>query len=243
MVSEFKKSALMSTFDKHSMKPLREPLNIRLKFCKKGDLQYISHLDLQRVMSRVLVRSGVPVWYTQGFNPHAKMVFSMPLSVGTQSVCEYLDIRVDKKISTDEILARLNAEVTEDMKFSKAYVPQSKLSEIALVRYEIEICTDISDGELAGKAKKLLTEKPLMMKKRSKSGEREVDILDYFRSVEVEQGETLKLSIMLTAGEGSLNPEMIVTALRENLGILMTDEESYTVMRTGVYFADGREFE
>ena len=225
------------------MKPLAEPIPMRLKFRKTGDLQYISHLDLQRVMSRIIVRSGIPAWYTQGFNPHAKMVFSMPLSIGAQSVCEYLDIKIDKKISTDEILARLNAEVTDDMKFSAAYVPKSKLSEIALVRYEIDICTDVSDKELAKKAEKLLTTRPLIMKKHSKSGEREVDILDYFRSVEAEQGDSLKITVVLTAGEGSLNPEMIVSALRENLGILTTDDESYTVMRTNLYFADGREFE
>ena len=233
----------MSSFDKLSMKPLAEPIPMRLKFRKTGDLQYISHLDLQRVMSRIIVRSGIPAWYTQGFNPHAKMVFSMPLSIGAQSVCEYLDIKIDKKISTDEILARLNAEVTDDMKFSAAYVPKSKLSEIALVRYEIDICTDVSDKELAKKAEKLLTTRPLIMKKHSKSGEREVDILDYFRSVEAEQGDSLKITVVLTAGEGSLNPEMIVSALRENLGILTTDDESYTVMRTNLYFADGREFE
>ena len=224
------------------MKPLAEVRHIRLKFRKTGDLQYISHLDLQRVMSRVIVRSGIPVWYTQGFNPHAKMVFSMPLAVGTQSVCEYLDIRIDKEISTDEILARLNAEVTDDMKFSEAYVPQTKLSEIALVRYEIEIDTDASDKTLEKRTLELLTKGPLMMTKRSKSGDREVDILEYFRGVEVEQGEKLKISVTLKGGEGSLNPEMIVSALRETLGILRTDEESYTVMRTGVYFADGREF-
>ena len=242
-MSEYKKSSLMSAFDKLSMKPLPEPIPMRLKFRKTGDLQYISHLDLQRVMSRIIVRSGIPAWYTQGFNPHAKMVFSMPLSVGAQSVCEYLDIKIDKKISTEEILARLNAEVTEDMKFSAAYVPKSKLSEIAFVRYEIDICTDVSDKDLAKKVEKLLTTRPLIMKKRSKSGEREVDILDYFKSVEAEQGDSLKITVVLTAGEGSLNPEMIVSALREKLGILTTDEESYTVMRTNLYFADGREFE
>ena len=242
-MSEYKKSSLMSSFDKLSMKPLAEPIPMRLKFRKTGDLQYISHLDLQRVMSRIIVRSGIPAWYTQGFNPHAKMVFSMPLSIGAQSVCEYLDIKIDKKISTDEILARLNAEVTDDMKFSAAYVPKSKLSEIALVRYEIDICTDVSDKELAKKAEKLLTTRPLVMKKRSKSGEREVDILEFVKSVEAEQGDSLKITVVLTAGEGSLNPEMIVSALRENLGILTTDEESYTIMRTNLYFADGREFE
>ena len=242
MVSEFKKSAL-TAFDKLSMKPLGEPVPIRLKFIKTGDLQYISHLDLQRVMSRVIVRSGVPAWYTQGFNPHAKMVFSMPLSVGAQSVCEYLDIKIDREISTDEILARLNAEVTDEMRFVAAYVPKSKLSEIAFVKYEIEICTDVEDKTLADRVLALLTTRPLNMMKRSKSGEREVDILEYFKSVEVSADDVLKISVTLKGGEGSLNPEMIVSALRERLGILATDEESYTVMRTAVYFADGREFE
>jgi radical SAM-linked protein len=241
-VSERKKSAL-TAFDKLSMKPLHDPVPIRLKFIKTGDLQYISHLDLQRVMSRVIVRSGVPAWYTQGFNPHAKMVFSMPLSVGAQSVCEYLDIKIDREISTEEILERLNAQVTDEMRFVAAYVPQSKLSEIAFVRYEIDICTDISDETLAERVKSLLTTRPLNMMKRSKSGEREVDILEYFKSVEVSTEQTLKISVVLKGGEGSLNPEMIVSALREKLGILSGEDESYTIMRTAVYFADGREFE
>ena len=243
MVSEYKKSAVMSSFDKLSMKPLSEPVPIRLKFRKTGDLQYSSHLDLQRVMSRIIVRSGIPAWYTQGFNPHAKMTFAMPLSVGAQSVCEFIDIKIDREISAQELLDRLNAQVTEDMRFSAAYVPKTKLSEIAWVSYEIDICTDVSDASLADRVKSLLTTRPLIMKKRSKSGEREVDILDYFKSVELEFGESLKIKVVLRAGEGSLNPEMIVTALKENLGLLASAEESYTVMRTGVYFEDGREFE
>lgn len=243
MVSECKKSSVMSAFDKQKMKPLKDPIPMRLKFRKVGDLQYISHLDLQRVMSRIIVRSGIPAWYTQGFNPHAKMTFALPLSVGTQSICEFIDIKIDREIPTSEILDRLNAQVTEDMKFSAAYVPTTKLAQIAWVSYEINICTDTSDGTLADKVKGLLTTRPLIMKKRSKSGEREVDILDYFKSVTVEQGETLTLRVMLRAGEGSLNPEMIVTALRDRLGLLATAEESYTIMRTGVYFEDGREFE
>ena len=243
MVSECKKSSVMSVFDKQKMKPLKDPVPMRLKFRKVGDLQYISHLDLQRVMSRVIVRSGIPAWYTQGFNPHAKMTFALPLSVGTQSTCEFIDIKIDREIAPDELLARLNAQVTEDMKFASAYVPKTKLSEIAWVSYEIDICTDTSDASLADRVTSLLTTRPLIMKKRSKSGEREVDILDYFKSVELEMGERLKIKVVLRAGEGSLNPEMIVTALKENLGLLASAEESYTVMRTGVYFEDGREFE
>ena len=48
--------------------------NIRIKFNKKGDLQYISHLDLVRTMQKALKRAGLNMWYTEGFNPKPKMV-------------------------------------------------------------------------------------------------------------------------------------------------------------------------
>ena len=90
-------------------------LTIRFKFYKKGALQYISHLDLQRPMARVLVRAGIPMWYTQGYNPHAKVIFGLPLSVGTESECEFIDLRIDKDISPAEVKERLNRELTPEM--------------------------------------------------------------------------------------------------------------------------------
>ena len=94
---------------------LERPLTVRLKFRKTGSLQYISHLDLQRTFNRVLVRACLPLWYTKGFNPHAKLVFSTPLSVGAQSIYEFLDIRIDREMPCDEIKDRLNAELTDEL--------------------------------------------------------------------------------------------------------------------------------
>ena len=54
---------------------LDPPKTVRLTFRKAGRLQYISHLDLQRSMARIIARAGLPVWYTKGFNPHPKLVF------------------------------------------------------------------------------------------------------------------------------------------------------------------------
>ena len=75
---------------------------VRMKFSKVGSMQYISHLDLQRNFARVLIRAGIPVWYTKGFNPHAKIVFGLPLSVGAQSVCEYVDVRIERDMPCEE---------------------------------------------------------------------------------------------------------------------------------------------
>lgn len=236
-----------SAFDKFDMTPLDEPVAVRLKFRKVGNLQYISHLDLQRVMGRVLLRSGVPVWFTQGFNPHPKLVFALPLSVGTQSECEYIDIKIDRKIALVDLVARLNAEVTDEMRFLGAYYPKSKFTEIAAVGYVIEIIDSEIKKATATDAVKLLTTSPLNMIKRSKSGEREIDVTEYIKSVSctVTAEKAIKLTVTLNSGEGTLNPEMIVTALREKLGVLREypNKGLYTITRTNLYFDDGREFE
>ena len=49
---------------------------IRLRFSKTGRAKYIGHLDVNRVMSRALRRAGIPLWFTEGYNPHAYMRFS-----------------------------------------------------------------------------------------------------------------------------------------------------------------------
>ena len=59
---------------------------VRIWFTKTGEASYISLLDLQRVMGRALKRSGLPVWYTLGFNPHIYMTFTCPLSLGQESL-------------------------------------------------------------------------------------------------------------------------------------------------------------
>ena len=59
---------------------------VRIWFTKTGEASYISLLDLQRVMQRALKRSGLPVWYTLGFNPHIYMTFACPLPLGQESL-------------------------------------------------------------------------------------------------------------------------------------------------------------
>ncbi len=246
MVSWVKKSAVVrSAFDKFDMEPLDAPETVRLRFRKVGDLQYISHLDLQRVWGRILIRSGVPIWFTQGFNPHPKIVFAMPLSIGAQSECEYVDIKIDRKISLLEIAERINAQVTDEMRVTEVYRPKTKFSEIGLVEYRIEIDCDGLSPKTASAAVKLLTASPLMIMKRSKSGEKEVDLTAYLKGVTASYSDRLRLDIKLTGGEGSLNPEAVVTALRERLGILSDYPNSggYTITRTELYFADGTRFQ
>ena len=88
------------------------PITLRVKFCKVGNLQYISHLDLVRTMMKIIVRANLPLWYTEGFNPKPKLTFATPLSIGTESVCEFMDIRLTEKIEPQKAIDALNANIS-----------------------------------------------------------------------------------------------------------------------------------
>lgn len=221
---------------------LERPLTVRLKFRKVGSLQYISHLDLQRTFMRVVVRACLPIWYTKGFNPHAKLVFSTPLSVGAQSVCEYLDIKIDRYMPCEEIKDRLNRELTDELYIVDAYIPTRDFSEIAWATYDIEMCTANADEDIAKKAQTLLRTAPLNMIKKTKSGEKEIDITSLINEVCVKYDSgLLKINCTLSASSTEyLNPEMVISALKANLGVMSGDitKEWYTIMRTGLLKRD-----
>lgn len=249
MLSESKVNSKLN--EKKCVKALPElvpPRTVRLKFCKIGTLQYISHLDLQRTFNRIINRACLPVWYTKGFNPHIKLVFATPLSVGAQSVCEHLDIRIDREMSCEEIKERLNREMTDEFYITDAYVPNSDFSDIKWATYDISITTLNASQELAENIQGLLTTSPLNMVKRSKSGDKEVDIIPFIHSVSTvynKESRTIDINTTVKASSTEyLNPELLVTAIKERLNILSTDPtgEYYSIMRKAVLNEDFSEF-
>ena len=228
---------------KFTLPMLDEPRTLRVRFVKKGNLQYISHLDLQRTFGRVLVRAGLPLWYTKGFNPHIKMVFGMPLPVGAESECEMLDIRLERDMSEAEVMRRLNEELTDELAVSAVYPAERKFSEIAFAEYDYVIKTTGADEALAERIGTLLKHGPLTIVKKGKAGEREVDacasVLRF--DVRCEKG-LIYLNAVLAAGEGKyLSPEALITALRGKTGILSGDltKEWYRILRRRALLADG----
>ncbi len=229
---------------KFTLPMLDAPRTLRVKFRKVGNLQYISHLDLQRTFARVLVRAGLPLWYTKGFNPHIKMVFGMPLPVGSESECEYLDIRIEREMSCAEVKERLNRELTHELAVLDVYPAATKLSDMAYAVYEYTVVTTGADEALADRVRALLASGSLYVMKKGKSGEREVNIADSLQGVEVGFADgVLTMCVTLAAGEGKyISPEALITVLRRELGILSGDPtaEHYRILRRRVLLADGK---
>ncbi len=224
-----------------------EKIAVRVRFKKTGNLQYISHLDLVRTMNKIVVRADIPLWYTEGFNPKPKLVFAAPLSIGTESVCEFLDIRLTERADPDLIKAKLNENMTCEMQITEAYYPETKFTDLKWLSYQMSINTKNSSEALALECEKALSSDKVEVLKATKSGEKSVDIKPLIKSAAVrcEEGKLI-LNCVLCADQSSfLNPEYIIKYLRDKCGILSSDvlsDEYYSIMRECAYFDDMTEF-
>ena len=222
---------------------LEKPIYVRVKFAKKGKLQYISHLDLVRTMHKILIRSKMPLWFSEGFNPKPKMIFASSMSVGLQSECEFMDVRVTHQLDLDSAKASLGATSPDELTILDVYYPTTEFTEIGWAEYKMSISSKDAPEDTSEKCKALLKSSPLVVLKRTKSGDKDVDISSYIGDVEASTTDDgiVELKVMLKAENTSfLNPEYLITAMKNSLGILSGNllENTYEIIRTAMYDAD-----
>lgn len=220
-------------------------LFLRFRFIKRGSLQYISHLDLVRTMNKVIVRAKLPLWYTEGFNPKPKMIFAAPLSIGTESECEFMDIRMCEYIDPAEAMARINANVTDEMQIVEAYYPDSKFADLKWMSYRISISPAELDPGIVDKCNEMLSLDTIEVLK--KNSEQTINIRPLIKSTTtVLEGNSIVINALLSADPSSfLNPEYVVKYLKDKCGLLSHPDltkEHYEIMRLKAYFADMTEF-
>jgi radical SAM-linked protein len=214
-------------------------IDVRMWFVKQGDLKFISHLDLQRFMQRALKRSGLPLWHTEGFNPHPYVTFALPLSLGQESRCEIVDFRLTKPMSMQSVKSAMEKVMPADMRVLAVASPVLKAKMIAFADYTV--CFPRWE-EMAGKVADFLCQSEIPVKKRTKKGgESIVDLAPAMSNVSVTtRQQDLLISLRLPAGSSvNLNPALLVGALEEALG-----ESPYgaLITRMGVFTADGKVF-
>ena len=101
-------------------------MKVRIKFSKSGSMVYIGHLDIMRYFQKAIRRSGLPIKYSEGFNPHQIMSFAAPLGVGLSSSGEYMDIELKEFVPSQEALQRLQATMVDGMEVTSfRYLPDN----------------------------------------------------------------------------------------------------------------------
>ena len=201
----------------------------KLRFCfeKNGPAAYISHLDLMKALQRSFVRAGIPVKYSQGFNPHIEMSIVVPLSTGYETRCDLCDLDLMVDELPENFVESLNAVMPWGMKVLYAGPADRPVREIACCAYEIVLPA----GDTA--AMKALFEQPVLLEKRSKRGRKEVDLRDYIKQLDfAAEGDKTLCRCILAAGNDPLNPMYITQALK-NAG-LVEEDATAKYIRTGI---------
>lgn len=207
--------------------------SVRVWFSKQGRAVYISHLDMMRCMQRSLKRAGIPIWYTQGFNPHIYLTFALPLSLGYSSDCETMDIRLNEDLPYEELVSRLNNALPPNIRVLRAAEPINKPEAITYADYSITIRADDA-SLLLGQWSRFIDQPVIASDKKTKKGYKEVNLKDYIICAEAKTDEaSVTITIRLLAGiNENLNPLLIIEAFRR-----FCDEVSFqaAVRRTAIY--------
>ena len=214
----------------------------RLVFTKEGQGVYISHLDLMRTMQRSFLRAGLHIWHTEGFNPRPYMVFALPLPVGCGSGCELVDFRLLDDVSNEELPEHLRPYCPAGITPVKAYAPERKFKEIKWMRLSGVLEYDReTDESTANTVEALFQRDGLIVQRKTKRGEGEFDLIPHVKEFRAApRGETLQVSLILSAQEPSVNPALLTAAMNRYLGDQAPVFASYR--RLALYDEEMREF-
>lgn len=210
---------------------------VRIWFTKTGEASYISLLDLQRVMQRSLKRSGLPVWYTLGFNPHIYMTFACPLPLGQESLVESVDVKTEEETVDAEAWRQALAPVMPlGLEVVRVAPPVHKAEKIAFARYIVSL-----PGEGAAALEGYNALESAVVMKKSKRGQKPVELKEQVPAIAFErQGDRVTFGMTLPAGEGlNLNPSLWLGFLQERFGL---DSTRASVLRTGLLLENSQDF-
>lgn len=213
-------------------------MKVRIKFTKQGPMKFVGHLDTMRYFQKALRRAKIPVAFSGGYSPHMIMSFAAPLGVGTTSLGEYFDMELTETMPTSQIEQRLNetmadgitvlsARQVEDRKASKA------MSLVAAADYRIRFRPEgVPKGPWKEKLLEFYSQPSILVTKKTKRSEKEVDIRPFIYEMKVEEdGVFLKLA---SASANYTKPELVMDTFLSWMG-MEPAPFSYMVERLEVY--------
>ena len=211
---------------------------LRLRFEKTGRAVYISHLDLMHTMQRAFNRAGLPLKYSEGFNPHPQIAIALPLSVGTGSLCEIMDFKLKEETDLAALPEKLTAVMPEGIRVLEAYEPQRKVAELKWLRVEGFFEYDKRDPrEMEEALRRFFEQESIVITKKTKRGMGETDIRPGIRTLgfeaRKEDGQDgVWVEAVVSAQEPTINPELLAEALRQRKPEIAPDFAKFTRIET-----------
>ena len=184
---------------------------VRIRYEKKGDIKFLSHLEVGRTFSRAFRRAGVHLQYSEGYHPHPKIAFGFALPVGIESRWEYFDADVKGHILTDEIINELNTELPSGLKAISAEFISSGTRSISDITNRITFLISLqsalySQQSAEEKFKDFFLQDRVIIDRIRKDGVKKTDIKPLIESIKIigHEGEWLKIEMVFNVLNGTL---------------------------------------
>ena len=193
---------------------------LRIRFCRGEEVKFISHLDLMRLWQRVLNRAGVPLAYSEGFNPHPRMSLAAPLALGVTSEAELMDIVLAKWASPHSFTTAVSTQLPPGIEIRQVYnIPltmPSLQSQVRYAEYQIKLETDKEQKEIESAIASLLATEHLPWQHQRDTGPRHYDLrtlIDDLWLIDSSSGYCTIGMRLRCDSSGSGRPEQVAAAL------------------------------
>lgn len=184
----------------------------KIEFSKYGDLRFISHHDVMRLFQRALRRAGIELRMSQGFNPHPKMIFAMPLGVGVESDCETLLLDTSRWYKATEVRERLQAELPLGIKLLKAELAGPQESAVPReVTYVVTLRGSDRKDEIDRRIQSFLQSRKVEIDRVRLEKVTRLDVRPHVIALE-SSPEGLRMRIRITP-KGTARPEEVLGAI------------------------------
>ena len=219
-------------------------LKARIKFRKYGVMKFIGHLDIMRFFQKVMRRADVPIAFTGGFSPHMIMSFANPLGVGITSDGEYFDIELVEEIDMKAAVERMNQVMVEGIDVVNM-VPisdnkkETGMSIVAAADYISSLKNGSFPEDWKGQVAKFMEQSEILIVKKTKKSEKEVDIKPMIYKLEV-QNDSVYMRVA-TGSVENLKPELVMQAFCNYIGVEL-EEVSFTHHRLDVFAKENDKF-
>lgn len=198
-----------------------------LYFTKNGYAKYTSHLDIMRFFKRAFRKTGISLKYSQGFNPHPKMSFAQPLSLGYSSSFELLEFETEKEHDLCEMSALLSAEMPEGMEIKQIKALGDDIKSLAAMadsaEYEVRIPFFAEQSIIEDMSRGYLAQGEITASKRRKKDKKliSVDIKNMIRQFKAVSDESgILLDMELDCGSVSnCSPELVISSFLKFSGL------------------------
>jgi len=200
-------------------------MRMLMQFMKGDIVRHLGLLDLQRTMQRALRRSGLPVAYSKGFNPHIVMSFASALSSGIPGDAELLDVSLCGDVTEEECLSAMNRVLPPALQVSRVRLVDDRFPKpSASLRYaEYRITLFGGDAQkIAGSISDFLAKEEIMALRKTKKSETMVNIRPMILELSADADDVSDKTVLLArvsfVETATLKPDLLLQTLCEHAG-------------------------